>query len=33
MKPFFKWSGGKRKELDIIKAYMPKSYDTFYEPL
>ena len=32
MKPFFKWSGGKRKELDIIKAYMPKSYDTFYEP-
>ncbi len=32
MKPFFKWSGGKRKELDIIKAYMPESYETFYEP-
>ena len=32
MNPFFKWSGGKRKELDIIKAHMPESYETFYEP-
>lgn len=32
MKPFFKWSGGKRKELGIIKQYMPETYDTYYEP-
>ena len=32
MKPFFKWSGGKRKELEIIKAYMPHDFETYYEP-
>jgi DNA adenine methylase len=32
MKPFFKWAGGKRKELPIIKKYLPKKINTFYEP-
>jgi len=32
MKPFFKWSGGKRKELEAIKRHMPSDFDTFYEP-
>jgi|TARA_R110000824_G_scaffold270323_5_gene458757 DNA adenine methylase len=32
MNPFFKWSGGKRKELKNIKAYMPDGFHTYYEP-
>ena len=32
MKPFFKWAGGKSKELPIIKKYIPNSINTFYEP-
>ena len=32
MKPFFKWSGGKRKEVPIVRKFMPKEFDVFYEP-
>jgi len=32
MKPFFKWSGGKRKEIKRVLKYMPSSYSTYYEP-
>jgi DNA adenine methylase len=32
MKPFFKWAGGKTKELPKIKKYLPKNIETFYEP-
>ena len=32
MKPFFKWSGGKRREIKRILEYMPPSYDKYYEP-
>tara|TARA_Y100000114_G_scaffold118369_1_gene112915 strand:+ start:1299 stop:2357 length:1059 start_codon:yes stop_codon:yes gene_type:complete len=32
MKPFFKWSGGKRKEIPLVEPLIPKNYDTFYEP-
>jgi len=31
-KPFFKWSGGKRKEFHHVEELAPKQYDTFYEP-
>lgn len=32
MKPFFKWAGGKTKELPKIKKYLPENIKTFYEP-
>jgi len=32
MTPFFKWAGGKTKELPKIKQHLPKAIDTFYEP-
>lgn len=32
MTPFFKWAGGKTKELPKIKQYLPKKINTFYEP-
>jgi len=32
MKPFFKWSGGKRKEIPLVEPLIPEKYDTFYEP-
>ena len=32
MKPFFKYSGGKRKEAPTVEKYMPKEFDKFYEP-
>lgn len=32
MKPFFKWAGGKSKELPKIKQYLPKKINTYYEP-
>jgi DNA adenine methylase len=32
MKPFFKWAGGKSKELPKIKYYLPKTIKTYYEP-
>lgn len=31
MKPFFKWSGGKSRELKFISAYVPE-YQNYYEP-
>ena len=32
LKPFTKWTGGKRQLLPILKDLMPKEYDTYYEP-
>jgi len=32
MKPFFKWAGGKTKELPKIKSYLPEKINTYYEP-
>ena len=32
LKPFTKWTGGKRQLLPILKDLMPKAYDTYYEP-
>jgi len=32
MKTFFKWSGGKSRELKKITPMMPASWDTYYEP-
>lgn len=32
MKPIIKWSGGKSRELPIIKQYLPDSYDRYIEP-
>lgn len=32
MKPFFKWSGGKRREIKRIRTKMPEHYNTYYEP-
>ena len=32
MKPFVKWQGGKRKELDHIRPYIPKNVSNIAEP-
>lgn len=32
LKPLFKWSGGKRKEIPIIKEFLPSKIDTYVEP-
>lgn len=32
MKPIIKWSGGKADEIEMIKQWFPKHYDTYYEP-
>jgi len=32
LKPFFKYSGGKRKEAPIVEKHLPKEFDNFYEP-
>jgi DNA adenine methylase len=32
LKPFFKWSGGKRRETEHVIDFLPDQYDTFYEP-
>jgi len=32
MIPMFKWSGGKRRELNSIKEWMPEKYETYCEP-
>ncbi|MGB3401980.1 MAG: DNA adenine methylase [Microcoleaceae cyanobacterium] len=31
-KPFLKWAGGKRQLIKELIKYMPKRYDTYYEP-
>ena len=32
IKPFVKWAGGKTQLLSKIKEYMPKTFNTYYEP-
>ena len=32
LKPMFKWSGGKRREVPHVMELMPSRFDTFYEP-
>jgi len=32
IKPFVKWAGGKTQILDKLKEYMPKSFNTYFEP-
>lgn len=32
MKPFFKWAGGKTKELPKVREFLPNNIKTFYEP-
>jgi DNA adenine methylase len=32
MNPVIKWVGGKRQLLPIIKQYIPKEYNTYFEP-
>lgn len=32
MNPVIKWVGGKRQLLPIIKQYIPKKYNTYFEP-
>ena len=31
-KPFVKWAGGKRQIINELKKYIPKNFDTYYEP-
>mgnify|MGYP003631461146 FL=1 len=30
--PLFKWSGGKRRELEYVRKYLPESFDRYCEP-
>lgn len=32
LKPMFKWSGGKRREIPLFEKHYPKEYDIFVEP-
>lgn len=32
LQPYLKWAGGKRQLLPEIRKYIPKSYNTYYEP-
>ena len=32
MKPLFKWSGGKSKEIPVVDKYKPNDFNTYYEP-
>jgi len=32
LKPFTKWTGGKRQLLDVLTPNMPEEYNTYYEP-
>ena len=31
-KPVIKWSGSKRSQAEKIKSYLPRTFDTYYEP-
>jgi DNA adenine methylase len=31
-KPFVKWAGGKRQLLPILSKYIPKKFDSYFEP-
>ena len=31
-KPFVKWAGGKRQIIDKLKEFVPKEFNTYYEP-
>ena len=31
-KPIVKWAGGKRQIIEILKNYLPKEFNTYYEP-
>jgi len=31
-KPVVKWSGSKRTQAEVIKSYLPESFNTYYEP-
>lgn len=32
LKPFTKWTGGKRQLLPVLKTHLPKDFATYYEP-
>lgn len=32
LKPFTKWTGGKCQLLPVLKEYMPKQYNRYFEP-
>jgi DNA adenine methylase len=32
LQPFLKWAGGKRQILPVIRNYVPKQFNTYYEP-
>ena len=32
LRPFVKWAGGKTQRLDRLHAYMPKTYNNYFEP-
>ena len=32
MKPLFKWSGGKSKEIPVLDKYKPHHFNTYFEP-
>lgn len=32
VKPILKWAGGKEKELEVIKSYLPEKFDKYVEP-
>lgn len=32
MKPFLKWMGGKQKVIQYLEPFLPKEYNTYYEP-
>lgn len=32
IKPVIKWSGSKRSQSEIIKSFLPDTFDTYYEP-
>lgn len=32
LRPFTKWTGGKRQLLPVIKSLMPDDYNNYFEP-